>query len=466
MQRLISKYALAAHLSILATAPLFLFPFFGDAEVAKVLLWLSLSAFVWMVMEPSRREGERMHDARRRFSREFLKDPLMWFSALWCVIAAVRWCNSGVSMAYDAELSAWSLKAPAMMFFPGSAEDCGRLPFAAIVAFTVLMQGLRHALGASARMAFLFTMSLLAGIASAVAVVMAFFGSSILEQMKCPSLIPSYVGVSFGLAMLAGLVSMVAAFERRWHRIMLLFVFAVGGCAMGLVCFSPVYMTVVFTGALLLLLLYSMFYSMKNLSGSGEFKLLVVFSVSLCAGLALVYLMVPPAMVSEKLAQLLEWNVFTEKFWAERDVLSAIAMKMWFSNPWIGTGLGSYPMALDFFAADADWQIISSSQSMPLHGWWHVAAERGIAGAIMLAVPFLFLLFTYAIRLIGGISARLPHPACLLCPVVLVAGALLMFVDSSLLRPEALLIFSALMAVSASSFPIRKKRVKTEKVNG
>ena len=453
-------------MSILATAPLFLFPFFGDAEVAKVLLWLSLSAFVWMVMEPSRREGERMHDARRRFSREFLKDPLMWFSALWCVIAVARWCNSGVSMAYDAELSAWSLKAPAMMFFPGSAEACGLLPFAALVAFTVLMQGLRHALGASARMAFLFTMSLLAGIASGVAVVMAFFGSSILEQMKCPSLIPSYVGVSFGLAMLAGLVSMVAAFERRWHRIMILFVFAVGGCAMGLVCFSPVYMTVVFTGALLLLLLYSMFYSMKNLSGSGEFKLLVVFSVSLCAGLALVYLMVPPATVSEKLAQLLEWNVFTEKFWAERDVLSAIAMKMWFSNPWIGTGLGSYPMALDFFAADADWQIISSSQSMPLHGWWHVAAERGIAGAIMLAVPFLFLLFTYASRLIGGISARLPHPACLLCPVVLVAGALLMFVDSSLLRPEALLIFSALMAVSASSFPIRKKRVKTEKVNG
>ena len=134
MQRLISKYALAAHLSILATAPLFLFPFFGDAEVAKVLLWLSLSAFVWMVMEPSRREGERMHDARRRFSREFLKDPLMWFSALWCVIAVARWCNSGVSMAYDAELSAWSLKAPAMMFFPGSAEACGLLPFAACFA--------------------------------------------------------------------------------------------------------------------------------------------------------------------------------------------------------------------------------------------------------------------------------------------------------------------------------------------
>jgi hypothetical protein len=217
---------------------------------------------------------------------------------------------------------------------------------------------------------------------------------------------------------------------------------------------------------MLLLLLYSMFYSVKNLAGSGEFKLLVVFSVSLCAGLALVYLMVPSAMVSEKLTQFFEWNLFTEKFRSEREVLSAIAMKMWFSNPWIGTGLGSYPIALNFFASDADWQIISSSQSMPLHGWWRIAAERGIAGAIMFAVPFLFLLFTYVSRLVRGIAARLPHPACLLCPVVLIAAVALMFVDSSLLRPEALMIFSALTAVSASSFPVWKKRVKTEKVNG
>ena len=453
-------------MAILATAPLILFPFFDDAVTAKVLLWLSIPAFVWTVMEPSRREGERMHDARRRFCRASLKDPLMWLGVLWCVVAAIRWCNNGVLMAYDAELSVWSLKAPAMAFFPGTVGDCGRLPFAMLVAFTVLTQGLRHALGASARMAFLFTVSLSAGIASFVAVGAAFFGGSISAQMKCMSATPSYIGISFGMALLAGLVSMVAAFERRWHRIMILFVLGVGGSVMGVICFSPVYMTVVFTAALLLLLLYCVFYSVKNLSGSGEFKLLVVFSISLCAGAAFVHLLAPSAVVSEKLNALLEWNILSERFWVERETLSALAMKMWLSNPWIGTGLGSYQMAVDFFAADADWQVISSSQTMPLHGWWHIAAERGIAGAIMLAVPFLSLLFTYIRRLAGGIAARLPHPACLLCPLISLVAAALMFVDSSLLRPEALLVFSALTAVSASSFPIRKKRTITEKGNG
>jgi hypothetical protein len=41
-----------------------------------------------------------------------------------------------------------------------------------------------------------------------------------------------------------------------------------------------------------------------------------------------------------------------------------------------------------------------------------------------------------------------------------------MFVDSSVLRPEALLIASSLMSVSAASYPVRRKRVKTEIENG
>jgi hypothetical protein len=102
---------------------------------------------------------------------------------------------------------------------------------------------------------------------------------------------------------------------------------------------------------------------------------------------------------------------------------------------------------------------------MPYSGWWHLIAERGIAGAVMIAVPFLFLISTYMYRLVFGITRRLPHPGCWLAPVASLIAAALMFVDSSMLRADALLVFSALAAVSAGSFPPRKI-LRTEKNDG
>ena len=78
MQKAIAKYGLAAHLAILAVAPLFLFPFFGEDTIAVVLLWLSLPAAVWTFMQPSVRRGEMLHDARDRVSSEVFRDPFFW----------------------------------------------------------------------------------------------------------------------------------------------------------------------------------------------------------------------------------------------------------------------------------------------------------------------------------------------------------------------------------------------------
>lgn len=466
MQRLISKYALAAHLAILAVAPLFLFPFYGADKMALVMFWLSIPAFVWLMMEPSRREGERLRDARGRVVRECVRDPLLWFSVVLIVVALIRWCNNGVEMVYDAEAGKWAVMSPVWSYFPGAADDAGRLPLAAMVAFTLITQGVRHALGASARMAFLFTVSLLAGIAALVAVGnMVVGGGDVLRFSMFNVEQPSYVGVSFGLALLAGLASMVAAFERRWHRIMILYPVAIGGPAAGLICFSPVYMTALFAGVLLVVLLYSLFYCARNLSGAGEFKLLVLFSLSLCAGLGLVY-MLQPALAAERLDLLTRLDFFPDGFWELRRTLSGISKKIWLSDPWPGVGLGSFPIALDFHAADINWQSVSSTQKMPLCGWWHLMAERGIAGALFLAILFVFLLFTYLYRAVCGITLRFPHPGCLLFPLVVLAGAALMFVDSSILRPEALLTASSIMSVSAASYPVRRKRVKTEIENG
>ena len=69
MQKLIAKYGTAAHLALLAAAPLFLFPFLPDEAIATVLLFLSLPAAVWTLMEPSVLDGEKLHTARERAVR-------------------------------------------------------------------------------------------------------------------------------------------------------------------------------------------------------------------------------------------------------------------------------------------------------------------------------------------------------------------------------------------------------------
>ena len=90
MQKAISKYGLAAHLALLAVAPLFLFPFCGAVWTARVLLWLSFLAFVWTLVEPSRRQGEMLHDARFRVFLSVFRDPLFWFSLFLSLVAFVR----------------------------------------------------------------------------------------------------------------------------------------------------------------------------------------------------------------------------------------------------------------------------------------------------------------------------------------------------------------------------------------
>ena len=182
MQKAISKYGLAAHLALLAVAPLFLFPFCGAVWTARVLLWLSFLAFVWTLVEPSRRQGEMLHDARLRVFLSVFRDPLFWFSLFLSLVAFVRWLNGGVAMAYDAENAVWSLHAPALAFLPGSVSGSGYLPFAATLAATVLMQGCRHALGRSARGAFLFIASFLAGVASVSAIVAAAGGMKVAKH--------------------------------------------------------------------------------------------------------------------------------------------------------------------------------------------------------------------------------------------------------------------------------------------
>ena len=441
MQKFISKYALAAHLALAAVAPLPLMRFFEVAEAATAMLWLTAFALVWMLLSPSVFSGERVSEARRRLLRSMFYDPLFWVMALVVLLAGVRALNGGVKMAYDAEAMVWSIASATFPLLPGTVDGCGYLPFATSLLAAVLMIGCRHALGKAARTAFCFTASALAGIFALAELAFGIDGAP-----------PA--AFAYGIYLMAGTVALAGAFEFRWNRIMLLFVFSIGATAAGLFAFSTPLAVVSFFGAELLVVGYVFFYTHATLRKAAEFKLLVVFALSVAVGVFAVLSFIPEAELNSKVAAILEWKLFPDDFFELRGVLSDIAFRSWKVHPWLGSGLASFPLDVRFFATNDDWLLLVSERAEAFNGYWHLIAERGIIGSALLALPLVLVLAHFFIAMVRGIMAfRLPHPSALIGILALAAVVADAFFGVSFLRPETMAAVAFSLAVSTKSFP-------------
>lgn len=458
MQKLLAKYATAAHLATLAVAPLFLFPFLGAQAVATTILWLSVPACLWVFLEPSLLRNETLHDARGRVVSSVVRDPLFWIMLLIVLFAGIRALNTGIGMAYDAELSKWYVMTAAMPIFSGSVGDAGYLPFATVVALTVILIGCRHSLGRSARASFLLVSSALAGLAALVAVVLLAQGNRWACEASGFSKSYSYVGVAWGIYFLAGTVALASLFERKWNTLIPLAFFSIGGTGAGAFVFSPAAHCCVVAGGEILLFIYVFCYLSRVLEGAGQFKFLVVSGIALTLGALFVAAMVPDSLLQEKLSPFVTQSLLDESFFKLRAALSAVAVKAWLSHIWIGTGLSSFSLDFRFAAETADWTMTNGGVVALANGWLLLLVERGIIGAVALLVPCGFLTVAFFRRFALGLVARtLPHPACCLYPLTFVALVLIGIVDCSLWRTDVLLVVGALWVVSARSFPAVKR---------
>lgn len=459
MQKFIFKYGLAVHLAILAAAPLFLFPM-ADPQVGNVvLLWLSLSAISWVFMEPSLRTGEFLHNARMRVVSDVVRDPLSWVLVAFVVVAGLCAVNGGVSLVYDAEKTQWQISEAMFPVLPSSVGDSGMLLFSSAVALFVLTIGVRHALGRSARMAFLSIAASLAGLAALLLLFAVSGGWAMAASFPWAEAHYSFVGFVFGVYLIGGTVALVSAVENGWYFLMMLCIFSIGGTAVGLFCFSPAYQIAAVGLVELVVLLYSLVFACRIFQATFQLKVLAVVAMSLTVATMFVLGMYPPALMKPKVDAFMNLALFADGFWEVRDVLSAVAFKTWSANLWLGGGIDSFSLDFRFFAQAADWQLLPRGAQAVPNGWWMVLAERGLLGFVVLVLPLYFLLAFYVRRLVGWFRVLdLPHPASVVAPLVLALVVALGFFDCSFFRADALMAAFPVLAASAASFSTLTRR--------
>lgn len=433
MLAILDRFGAAVHLSVLAIAPLVLFPFFDEATIAVAVLWLSLLAALWALLNPSCKGGELPHDARARIPGEILGDPLFWVMTVLSVVAFVRFVNNGTGLTYDFSAATWSWSGAALPFLPGSVAGSGLLPFAAAVALMVLVVGIRHALDLDAIMGFLIVSSFGAGVSALVFLARLSGGDTTLAfGVECSSEMSGFLGAAFGLHALGALAALPLVSKRGRIKSSPFIVIALTGSVLGLLSFAPSITVCVFLVVLLVMAALAAF------SGVRAFLVVVLAAVAVVACVFYLSRMGVPA---DCLA------LPGAEFWAVRARLAKLSLGMWLSRPWFGLGVGSFPSGLNFSATDSDWAIIPSLQTSAMNGWWQLLAERGIVGFAGVATVVGVAVADFVRQGICGGSAAF-RPVVWLGAAAGAALTVTSFFDMSFLMAAALLPAVSFMVVS------------------
>ena len=457
MQAFISKYALAVHIAFLAASPLFLFIWVGEAEMASVLLWLSFIGAAWYFLEPSRRGGEMLHDARRRVVLSLCKDPLFWVFAVLAALTSIRFFNDGVAMTYDASTGKWSVTGAFVSFLPSCVTGKGRLEFALVVALATVVETCRHALGKAARTCFLFSLSLFAGIAAIIGAFACYFGwGTALLHSECQLATSSYAGTAFGICMLAGTAALAGVFEKGWNGMLIFYSFSIGACATGLYFFAPSYVVLLYLAGFLVMFVASVIYAGVVCDRTVAFKTVAAVIMGTLVPAICCMWLAPKSVESARLAPFANdtFTLFSQNYWKTRELCCAVASKVWNSSPWLGSGLGSFGLDMNFNAAPGDWTVLPAAQSAAVNGWWHLLAERGLVGAISYALVAVLLLSSFVVRAIKCDFGKSFIPAAALSAVTALCLAAQTFFDISLYRADVLLAALSAFSLGASSFVV------------
>lgn len=411
-------------------------------------------------MEPSCRMGESMHAARIRVLKSAFTDPLIWV-CLFCVIyTGIQALNTGIGMKYDPEAAVWTLRSQRLDFLPGSVEGTGFLPFASTVVFSVICIGVGHALGKAARSTFLAISASLAGIA-AISSMLALCGSNaeaVRSLMARDYSNPSFIGVAYGIWFLASLTIHFDVIERRWFKLEPLILIALTGNLVGLYYFTPLAEIAVFIVGALFLWLVSFALSWRAIHSGGALKSFLFTIIAFCVVAGFAMNADANSPIAAKNEAILALQPFPDGFLLSRKTLTALALKIWKTSFWLGTGLGSFALDMRFNATPADWAVIVPWQTAVPNGWCNLILERGVVGAFLPLMIVLALFFTWFKRLVitrGRFDWRPYHIFVFVVMAILIAVT---FVDISIFRPDTEIAMISVLVMASASMPRRVEK--------
>lgn len=445
MQKFIAKYVLAAHLAVLAVAPLCLLP--------SWVAWLSLLGAIWLLMEPSRIKGESLRSARSRVVSAVVRDPFFWFSVVFLSYYVIAYFNTGVTLSYDAQEAKWFMSQPPMPLMPSSTDGFKPSAITSVLAMIVVTQGCRHALGKQARFGFAVVFSFVSGLISFIMISALVLGNvAYLDLAKCSFENPQFLGIVFGISSLVSVSALASVFEFRIFRVLVMVLFGIVGSLAGLFIFAPAHIAAFFAIALIMLFLYAIFYAFKLPGALIEFKYAVVLFISISIAVIVVIFSLSDEIMEMKTLPFQSVKTVLPQLSELREALSKIAFSVWRDNLWLGTGFETFPLDIKFNATDGAFAVIPESQTKPLSGYLLLLAENGIVGSVMYTCLYGFLLFTYIRRFCMSLKASISSPISLTGFLALSAVAAAAAFDCSFLLPEATVVLCMTMSLSSVSF--------------
>ena len=470
----VSKYGLATHLALAAALPAALAQFVSGSTLAVLILWMSLVAAIWILMEPSVLSGETISGARMRVLSRISRDPLAWFFAVAVLFALARWLNNGVRLAFDAETSIWAVAEPAVSFLPASTSEAGLFPLAIAVLMAVVIIGVKHGLGRNARIWF----GIAAGAVSATGAVAAAIHAGLdMEPFRSEACAvfgaPCFYGSMYALFLPAAVACGFQAEGCGMTKSRLVFAWAVAGNSLGAYFFLPGLLGAAYLAVSALIALMSIVV-LKIRSGAASAARaasMLAFGVVLAVFTSI---LLPSTAVQESKAAGFDVEKAFPPALADRnEALTRIAKAIWLEHPWSGAGAGAFVLQAPFSAGKDDWTVLPPEPSIGPDGYLTLIAERGIAGALICLIGLGFLLQFWIARLIGSFAHQKLQDEgrswFLNTPVVVWAGPLVLLAfladawfSSGFLLTGLPACVAAALPLAAASFPKVKRDVGNE----
>ena len=398
MQKILTKYWLTLHVAALLLVS-WVSVFHATAEWRAILLWVSFFAVQAFLLLPSVSKGETMREARERTWGNAILDPFVYAGVALICFACIQWLNSGCALAYATDTETWRYGAPPVDWLPFSVD-----PFPALTTVSFLVAGvvgggiLRNGVGKASRRLFLDSASLLSG---CIALFMVIMSAAEVAPFTTWGASPRACnwGTCFGFWMLVALGGHLNFLDGRFAKTLVWSFFSLLGNLLGMLRFETAPCIALFILAALLVLVYWIFFLVRQPTGA-----VVRIKLGLCLVIAVSVVVLASPYVfrghpfREKIAVLSEAS-FYETLSHNRQLPSSLAWKIWQDHPWRGVGAGGFAHYSQTLVEEKDWGLLKACDGLLSNDGLQFLTEYGVIGAGLLSVLIVILLVSLFSRL-------------------------------------------------------------------